>query len=103
VKPLDRPAVIRLDVERAGRPWDRAARGEDAKIEPGDWTELHLTFAVDKPYPEGWQAYVNAAGDGARFRLDRVRLYEGPYIPYRDPAAASTAAPGRNLFKHAQF
>ena len=68
VKALGGPAVVRLEVERAGRPWDRAVRGPDITISPGDWTELHLTFPVDKAYPEGWQAYLNGSGDGARFR-----------------------------------
>ncbi len=80
VKAVDGPAVLRLEVERAGRPWDRAARGPDSTVNPGAWTDLHLTFTVDKEYPEGWQAYVNASGDGARFQVDRMRLYEGPYV-----------------------
>ena len=85
VKALGGPAVVRLEVERAGRPWDRAARGPDITVSPGDWTELHLTFPVDKAYPEGWQAYLNGSGEGAKFQVDRVRLYEGPYVPKRGP------------------
>ena len=103
VKALGGPAVVRLEVERAGRPWDRVARGPDVTVSPGDWTELHLTFPVDKAYPEGWQAYLNGSGDGARFRVDRVRLYEGPYVAGSDPAAAATEVPDRNLFKNAGF
>jgi hypothetical protein len=67
VTALGGPVVVRLEVERAGRPWDRAARGQDLSINPGDRAELHLTFAVDKAYPEGWQAYLNSAGEGSRF------------------------------------
>jgi hypothetical protein len=103
VKALDVPVVARLEVERAGRPWDRAARGQDTTVSPGAWTELHLTFPVDKPYPEGWQAYLNGSGEGARFRIDRMRLYEGPFVPSGDPASAATETPGRNLFKNANF
>ncbi len=103
VKALGGPAVVRLEVERAGRPWDRAARGPDITVSPGDWTEVHLTFPVDKAYPEGWQAYLNGSGEGARFQVNRVRLYEGPYVPKDDPASAATEAPGRNLFKNANF
>ena len=103
VKALRGPAGARLEVERAGRPWDRAARGPDLTLRPGDWTELHLTFPVDKPYPEGWQAYLNGSGEGATFQVERMRLYEGPYLPGGDAAPAATDAPGRNLFKDADF
>jgi hypothetical protein len=58
---------------------------------------------VDKAYPEGWQAYLNGSGDGARFQIQRMRLYEGPYIPKDDPASAATEAPDRNLFKNLNF
>jgi hypothetical protein len=58
---------------------------------------------VDKAYPEGWQAYLNGSGDGARFQVNRVRLYEGPYVPQDDPASAATEAPGRNLFTNVNF
>ncbi len=103
VKPLDGPVVARLEVERAGRPWDRAARGQDVTVNPGDWTEVHLTFQVDKAYPEGWQAYLNGSGAGSRFKIERVRLYEGAYVPSADAASGATEAPGRNLFKNADF
>jgi hypothetical protein len=103
VKALGRPAVVRLEVERAGPPYDRAARGPDITVSPGDWTELHLTFAVDKAYPEGWQAYLNGSGDGARFQVNRARLYEGSYVPIGDPASLATEAPDRNLFKNVNF
>ena len=103
LKALDGPLRARLEVERAGQPWDRAVRGSDIAVSPGDWTELHLTFPVDKPYPEGWQAYVNASGEGARFQVDRFRLYEGQYVACDDPASAATVAPGRNLFRNVGF
>src|ERR1035441_6157279 len=97
------PIVVRLEVERAGRPWDRAARGPDITVNPGDPTELHLTFAVDKSYPEGWQAYLNGADEGARFQINRVRLYEGQYVPSEDPASGATEGLVRNLLKNANF
>jgi hypothetical protein len=103
VKALGGPAVVRLEVERAGPPYDRAARGPDITVSPVDWTELHLTFAVDKAYPEGWQAYLNGSGDGARFQVNRARLYEGSYVPIGDPASLATEAPDRNLFKNVNF
>jgi hypothetical protein len=58
---------------------------------------------VDKAYPEGWQAYMNASGHGAKVRVDRVRLYEGAYIPSSDPASKSSESPDRNFFKNASF
>ncbi len=103
VKAIGGPVVARLEVERAGRPWDRAARGPDATVSPGEWSDLHLTFQVDKSYPEGWQAYLNGAGEGARFQVDRVRLYQGTYVALEDPAAGATEAPGRNMFANVNF
>jgi hypothetical protein len=104
VKAIDAPAVVRLEVERAGRPWDRAARGQDITVSPGDWTELHLTFPVDKAYPEGWQAYLNGSGEAASFQVDRIRLSEGAYIPSTDPASAATKLPDRNnMFTNVNF
>ena len=103
VKVLGRPAVVRLEVERAGRPWDRAVRGPDITVSLGDWSELHLTFVVDKTYPEGWQAYLNGSGEGASFQVSRMRLYEGPYISSENPASVATEAPDSNLFKNANF
>jgi len=103
VKAIEGPAVLRLEVERAGRPWDRAARGQDTALGVGECTELHLTFSVDKPYPEGWQAYVYGSGEGTKFRADGMRLYEGPYVSSEDSAAAATVAPDRNLFKNDDF
>ena len=103
VKAIGGPAVVRLEVERAGRPWDRASRGSDVTVSPGGWTEVHLTFPMDKAYPEGWQAYLNGSGDGAKFQIQRMRLYEGPYVPKDDPASAATEAPDRNWFKNVNF
>jgi hypothetical protein len=103
VKALGEPAVLRLEVERAGQPYDRAAHGPDITVTPGDWTELHLTFAVDKAYPEGWQAFLDGSGNGAMFQVNRLRLYEGQYVPIGGPASAPAEAPDRNLFKNADF
>ena len=72
VKALGQPARARLEVERAGSPWDRAVRGEDVLFGTEEWTELHLTFKVDKPYPEGWSAYLHCGQEGARVRHTAV-------------------------------
>ena len=81
VKPLGGPVSARLEIERPARPWDRAVKGPDVRVEGNDWTELHVTFKVDKPFAEGWFAYLSCAQEGARLRADLFRLYEGDYVP----------------------
>jgi hypothetical protein len=81
-------------------------RGEDVLFDANEWTELHVTFKVEKPYPEGWSAYVHCGQEGARFRADQFRLYEGDYVPGRAPArgaATPTAAKSQNLFTNPSF
>lgn len=102
VKALGRPVRFRLEVERAANPWDRAVRGEDREVPPDEWTELHVTFQVDKPYPEGWQAYLHCAQEGGRFRADRFRLYEGDYVPGLAPSHAQ-GGESQNLFTNPGF
>ena len=96
VKGIDGPVRARLEVERAAKPWDRAVRGEDTVFAADEWTELHVTFKVDKAYPEGWSAYIHCAQEGARFRADRFRLYEGEYVqsPARGDGSNRFANPG---------
>ncbi len=106
VKALGEPVRARLEVERAASPWDRAVRGQDIRFDADKWTELHVTFKVAKPYPEGWSAYVYCGQEGARFRADGFRLYEGVYVPRPSPArgAAAPAVPGgKNLFANPGF
>lgn len=98
VKPLGKPATVRLEIERSASPWDRALRGPDTSLPLGRWTELHATFTVDKAYPEGWSAYVHCAQPEGRLRLDSFRLYEGKYVPGR------SREPGRrNLLANPGF
>jgi len=101
VKGVGEPVRARLEVERAGRPWDRAVRGQDTLVTADKWTELHVTFKVDKPYPEGWSAYVQCVQAEARLRADLFRLYEGAYVPGQPQAAGAAGA--RNLFANAGF
>jgi len=75
VKPLGEPVRARLEVERAGRPWDRAVRGEDIELPADKWTELHVTFKVTKPYPEGWSAYLHCGQAEARLRAAGANLF----------------------------
>ena len=58
-KSVSKPVTIRLEIERHGQPYDRAAASPPLVIGPGAWTESHVTFQVDKPFPEGWFAYVS--------------------------------------------
>ncbi|MEA3367402.1 MAG: hypothetical protein U9R68_04740 [Planctomycetota bacterium] len=106
VKALGEPVRARLEVERAANPWDRAVRGQDIRFDANAWTELHVTFKVEKPYPEGWSAYIHCGQEGARFRADGFRLYEGAYVPRRSPARGATAPAvprGKNLFANPGF
>ena len=103
VKALGEPVLARLEVERAGRPWDRAVRGKDIQLPVDKWTELHVTFKVDKPYREGWSAYLHCGQPGARLRADLFQLYEGDYAPGRPGAAGAAARGRRNLFANHGF
>ena len=98
VKALGDSASVRLEVERAGRPWDRAVRGPDVELPADTRTDLHVTFTVDKSYPEGWSAYVYCGRPDAQLQLDRFRLYEGEYT---EPD--SGAEPATNLFANPGF
>ncbi len=101
VKPLGDPVTVRLEVERAGSPWDRAVRGKDIELPADQWTDLHVTFKVDKPYPEGWSTYIHCSQPEARLRVDWFRLFEGDYVPR---SAGSAADPERkNLFANPSF
>ena len=83
VRPIGAPLTVHLEVERAGRPWDRAAKAPDVTVPADEWTDVHVSFKCETPFPEGWQAYLAAAQDGARFRVDAFRLYEGEYVPWQ--------------------
>jgi len=105
VKGVGGPVVAHLEVERAGSPWDRAVKGANVQIPENQWTDLHVTFKCEKPFPEGWQAYIGCAQDGGRFRADGFRLYEGDYVPWKAPvgAGAPEAAATKNLFTNPGF
>ena len=102
VKGVGGPVPAHLEVERAGRPWDRAVKGENVQVPDNEWTELHVTFKTQVPFPEGWQAYIGCAQDGGRFRADMLRLYEGDYVPWQAPAAGAQPAQ-QNLLTNPSF
>ncbi len=104
VKSSDEPVRARLEVELAGSPWDRAVRGEDILFGTDGWTELHVTFKVEKPYPQGWSTYIHCSQEGARLRADQFRLYEGNYVPGRVAAGgAAKSTDVQNLFTNPSF
>ena len=92
-KSLRAPASAHLEIERPASPWDRVVKGDNVPLKENEWTELHVTFKVEKPYPEGWFAYLASAHDGAWLRVDLFRIYEGDYVPWRATAAGAAATP----------
>jgi len=104
VKSVGSPVLAHLEVERAGSPWDRAVKGDNVLVPENQWTDLHVTFNCEKPFPEGWQAYIGCARDGGQFRADLFRLYEGDYVPWKAPAqGAKDAAEPQNFFANPGF
>ena len=97
-KAVNAPVTVRLEIERSGKPYDRAVRSEVLTLTKGEWTELHATFKVGKSYPQGWFAYVSCSQPNAAFRVDMFRLYEGGYLPYEQIARDRAAVVGVHLF-----
>jgi hypothetical protein len=85
-KAVKDPVKVALEIERRGKPYDRAARSDAVTIAKDEWTEIHVTFKLDKPFPEGWFAYLSCAQAKSQFRVDAFRLYEGEYVPYKQQA-----------------
>lgn len=98
VKGVGGPVSMHLEIERAGRPWDRAIKAPNVVIPADQWTDLHVSFQCETAFPEGWQAYIGCAQPGAQFRADLFRLYEGQYVPWQ-----ADAVQPRNLFANAGF
>ena len=77
----------------------RPGRGERAVTVTADaWKELHVTFQVAKPFPQGWFAYVSCNQPDSEFRLDVFRLYEGEYVAYHKAARQEAMAAAVGLF-----
>ncbi len=105
VKAIRDPVTPRLEVERAGSPWDRAARSEWVTVPAGKWTEVHVTFRCEKPFPEGWQAYLACAQDGALSRVDNMRLFQVEQIPPKRTQGYKSASASHptNWLKNGSF
>jgi len=97
-KAIQGPVTVRLEAERAAKPWDRAGASEPFTLSGDRWTEVHATFRVSKAFPEGCFAYVSCHQAHAEFRLDGFRLYQGPYVPY-EKASQDAAQPDRQVRK----
>jgi beta-galactosidase len=98
LKGVGGPVLAHLELERAANPWDRALKTEKFPVAQDEWTELHATFKVETPYPQGWAAYIGCAQEGARLRADMFRLYEGEYVPWQAGDAERA-----NLFANPSF
>jgi len=101
-KSVERPVTLRLEIERHGDPYDRAASSPPQTVTKDKWAELHVTFKIDKPFPQGWFAYVSCNQRDAEFRLDMFRLVEGDYVPYEKAAREEIAAAAVSLFDSVQ-
>lgn len=86
-----KPVTVTLQIERSAKPWDRVAKSRPFTLTTDRWAELHVTFTVDKPFPQGWFAYVSCTQPNSQFRVDTFRLYQGDYVPY-DQARRQQAA-----------
>jgi hypothetical protein len=92
------PAKVSLQIERRADPYDRAARTDNTVLSNDKWTELHTTFKVEKPFAEGWFAYVSCMQANAKFRVTQLRIYEGDYVPFKEQSRKEMAVAGVSLF-----
>jgi len=97
-KATKEPVTLSLQIERRAKPYDRAAAGGKVTLGKGVWTELHVTFKVEKDFPEGWFAYIACGQANCEYRADMFRLYEGEYVPYAQLAQKEEATEVVRLF-----
>ena len=90
--------TVTLEIERSAKPWDRAVRSEAFRLSADKWTELHVTFKVEKDFAQGWFAYISCRQATCRYRADMFRLYEGPHTPYEQTVRRRLAAAGVRLY-----
>jgi hypothetical protein len=96
---MGEPVQVQLEIERPAKPYDRAVRTDKMTITKDKWTELHATFKVDKPFAEGWFAYISCNRPNVAFRVDAFRLYEGDYVPFDKAAKEEAAVSGVSVFE----
>ena len=98
VKSTKGPVTLSLQIERSGKPYDRAASTERTSVGSDRWTELHVTFKLNKPFPQGWFAYIACQQPNGEYCADMFRLYEGEYVPYEKAARQALIAAAVSLF-----
>lgn len=98
VKPTKGPLRANLQIERGAKPYDRVAASEPATLAPDRWTEIHVTFTLEKPYPEGWFAYVACRQEQSEYLADGFRLYEGPYVSHEESQRQAMLEAAVSLF-----
>jgi len=97
-KSVGRAVRVQLEIERAGKPYDRALRSPALTLTPEKWTELHATFTVEKDFPQGWFAYISCREANVTYRCDAFRLTEGAYVPYAKVMRKHQAEAGVRLY-----
>jgi len=97
-KSAGEPVHVRLEIERRANPYDRAALSEKVTLKKDAWTEIHVTFKVEKPFREGWFAYISCVQPKAGYRIRLARLYEGEYVPYEKAVKEELRAAGAGLY-----
>jgi hypothetical protein len=107
-KAIGGPAIVALEVERAGGDYARAGHTGPTLLAADRWTELHTTFTVQQNVPDEWFAYVSCSQPNVKFRADAFRLYQGQYVPAAAVAAqgpGSGGGPGapQNMFVNPGF
>ena len=99
-KSVAKPVAVTLQIERSAKPWDRVAKSRSFTLATDRWAELHVTFTVDKPFPQGWFAYVSCTEPNSQFRADTFRLYQGDYVPYEEARARAGGRRPSEPFRH---
>ena len=79
-KSLGESVSVRIEAKCALDPLGQIAWAPPITIGKDAWRELHVTFKIDKPCPEGWITGVRCQQPEAEFRLASFRLYEGDYV-----------------------
>jgi hypothetical protein len=91
-------AKVSLQIERRADPYDRAARTDETVLAGDQWTDLHVTFKVDKAFTEGWFAYLSCTQANVKVRATQFRLYEGEYVPFSDQHRQELTVSGVSVF-----
>ena len=97
-KAVQEPVTVELDIERRAKPYDRAATSVPVTLKKDGWTEVHVTFKVQKDYPQGWFAYISCTQSNCAYLADMFRLYAGAYVPYREVTKETDAAANVQVF-----